>query len=758
MNFALDLLNDQQRTAVLHTEGPCMVIAGPGAGKTRVLTTRIAYLMEAKKIQPASVLALTFTNKAADEMKNRITNMVGPAGKSVWLGTFHSCFARILRIEAERLGYPRNFSIYDTTDSKSLLKNIIQDMGLDDKTYTPNVVLNRISSAKNRLITPQAYCSNPFYQQEDKDVRKPQVGEIYSTYAKRCLQAGAMDFDDILLNMYLLSIHQPEEFAKYQQQFQYILIDEFQDTNVAQYTIITALAALHHNLCIVGDDGQSIYSFRGATIRNILNFEQDYPQLQIIKLEQNYRSTQKIVEVANSVISNNQEQLKKHIWTNNEHGESIGLIRAMTDSEESRLVASSIFEHRMKAQLRNDDFAILYRTNSQSRSIEEALRNINIPYRMLGGMSFYQRKEVKDMMAYLRLIVNHNDEEALKRIINEPKRGIGASNIDKLLIIANEEGITLWEAIQNVHHFLKSRVSDAIAAFAGMIETITASLDTKNAYEIATEIAQQSGLLRTLHEDKTVEGLARYENLQELLNAIKAFTVNDEEGDASLGHFLQNIALTTDTESEEDKAVDRVSLMTIHAAKGLEFKYVYIMGIEEELFPSPMMSGSKEELEEERRLFYVALTRAEKRVFLSYSNSRYRFGKLKQCEASRFLKEINPVYLQQSYHPSSNTAQPTSNRHTTRQFINSMKPVSQQKATSINDLSQHRALSAFATSEVNDITVDMQVEHPIFGMGKVLHIEKSGPHRKARINFIKTGEKTLLLNFAKLRITDQVVE
>lgn len=755
MNLSLDLLNDRQRAAVVHTEGPCMVIAGPGAGKTRVLTTRIAYLMQEKQVHPAAILALTFTNKAAKEMKNRIANMVGQEAKSVWLGTFHSCFAKILRIEAEHLGYPRNFSIYDTTDSKSLLKKIIQDMGLDDKVYSPNIVLNRISAAKNRLITPQEYNSNPIYQQEDKDVRKPQLGEVYASYAKRCLQAGAMDFDDILLNIYLLSIHHPEAFAKYQQKFQYILIDEFQDTNVAQYKIITALATLHHNLCIVGDDGQSIYSFRGATIRNILNFEQDYPQLQVIKLEQNYRSTQKIVEVANAIISNNQAQLKKHIWTDNEHGESIGLIRAFTDSEESRLVAASIFEHRMQAQLQNDDFAILYRTNSQSRSIEEALRNSNIPYRMLGGMSFYQRKEVKDMLAYLRLIVNHNDEEALKRIINEPKRGIGPSNIDKLLAIAHEQGITLWEAIQGVHQFLSSRTADAIAAFANMIDSLTVMLDTKNAFEIATEIAQQSGLLRSLHEDKTVEGLARYENLQELLNAIKAFTVNDEEGDQSLGHFLQNIALATDTEAQQDGETDCVSLMTIHAAKGLEFKYVYIMGIEEELFPSPMMSNSKEDLEEERRLFYVALTRAEKRVFLSYSHSRYRFGKLKQCEASRFLKEINPAYLQQTYHAAADMSQPVANPHATRQFINSMRPKVQQPQPAAHKPNHHRALSDFTPSDTSAIQVGLQVEHPIFGIGQVLHIEQVGPHRKARIDFKQAGEKTLLLNFAKLRILEQ---
>lgn len=756
MNLPLDLLNERQLEAVMHTEGPCMIIAGPGAGKTRVLTTRIAYLIEEKKIDPFRILALTFTNKAASEMKSRIEQVVGSMAKNVWLGTFHSCFARILRIEAEKLGYPADFSIYDTTDSKSLLKTIIKEMGLDDKTYTPNVVLSRISSAKNRLITAQEYFSNPIYQQDDESAMKPRLGEVYVNYAKRCFQAGAMDFDDILLNTYLLLTQHIEVLYKYQDRFQYILIDEFQDTNLAQYNIVKELAAIHQNICIVGDDAQSIYAFRGASIRNILNFEKDYPQLHVIKLEQNYRSTQNIVEVANVIIGNNKLQLKKSIWTANERGESVGLIRATTDAEEGRLVASSIFEIKMQGQHRNEDFAILYRTNSQSRSIEEALRKINIPYRMLGGMSFYQRKEVKDLLAYLRFVVNHNDEEALKRIINEPKRGIGPSNVEKLIVVANDHGISLWEAICNAKSFLTSRVAEAVEEFAIMIQAMALDLPHKDAYEIASQVAKRSGLLKALYEDKTVEGLSRYENVQELLSGIKAFTANPEQANTSLTTFLQNIALATDNESLEDDGVDKISLMTIHAAKGLEFKYVYIVGVEEDLFPSPMMLGSKEDLEEERRLFYVALTRAKAKIFLSYSISRYRFGKLKQCEASRFIGEIDPLYLQHVYTTHSSRYAERSNANYAQKFINSMRPVPQRQSAPSHKPTNNHEREFFQASDTTQLKSGMYVEHPTFGRGRVLAVEAAGAHRKARIDFKDLGEKTLLLSFAKLKIIDDV--
>jgi DNA helicase-2/ATP-dependent DNA helicase PcrA len=756
MNLSLDLLNERQLEAVMHTEGPCMIIAGPGAGKTRVLTTRIAYLIQEKCVDPFRILALTFTNKAANEMKSRIEQVVGSMAKNVWLGTFHSCFARILRIEADKLGYPADFSIYDTTDSKSLLKTIMKEMGLDDKTYTPNVVLSRISSAKNRLITAQEYISNPIYQQDDEHAMKPRLGEIYVNYVKRCFQAAAMDFDDILLNTYLLFSQHVEVLYKYQDRFQYILIDEFQDTNLAQYNIIKELAAIHQNICIVGDDAQSIYAFRGASIRNILNFEKDYPQLHIVKLEQNYRSTQNIVEVANAVISNNKLQLKKSIWTANERGETIGLIRATTDAEEGRLVASSIFENKMQGQHRNEDFAVLYRTNSQSRSIEEALRKINIPYRMLGGMSFYQRKEIKDLLAYLRFVVNHNDEEALKRIINEPKRGIGPSNIEKLIVVANDHGISLWEAICNAKSFLASRVAEAVEEFAIMIQAMALDLAHKDAYEIASEVAKRSGLLKALYEDKTVEGLSRYENVQELLSGIKAFTVNPEQADTSLTSFLQNIALATDNEELEKDGTDKISLMTIHAAKGLEFKYVYIVGVEEDLFPSPLMLGSKEDLEEERRLFYVALTRAKAKIFLSYSMSRYRFGKLKQCEASRFIGEIDPLYLQHVYTTYPSRYAEISNAHYVRKFINSMQPSPRQQSALLYQPTHSPDHSLFQASDTTQLRPGMQVEHPTFGRGRVLAVEAAGAHRKARISFQSLGEKTLLLSFAKLRMIDDV--
>lgn len=749
MIFSLDLLNDRQREATVNTEGPCMIIAGAGAGKTKVLTTRIAYLIQEKKIDPFKILALTFTNKAATEMKNRIEQAVGAVAKNVWLGTFHSCFVRILRIESDRIGYPTNFSIYDTADSKSLLKSIIKEMNLDDKTYTPNVVLSRISSAKNRLITAQEYSSNPLYQQDDESAMKPRLGEIFLKYAQRCFQAGAMDFDDILLNTYLLFNQHLDILYKYQERFQYILIDEFQDTNIAQYSIIKDLSAIHKNICVVGDDAQSIYAFRGANIRNILNFEKDYSNLTIIKLEQNYRSTQNIVEAANEVISKNQLQLKKTVWTANEKGEPIGLIRATTDAEEGKLVAASIFAIKMQNQLKNEDFAILYRTNSQSRAIEEALRKINLPYRMLGGMSFYQRKEVKDMLAYLRFIVNHNDEEALKRIINEPKRGIGPSNIEKMIVAANDHGISLWDVMCNAKELLGGRVADAVEEFAHMIEVMALDVPKKDAYEIASEVAKRSGLLKSLYEDKTVEGLARYENVQELLNGIKAFTTNPEQIDTSLTNFLQDVALSTGNELGDEDGGDKISLMTIHAAKGLEFKYVYIVGIEEDLFPSPMMLGSREDLEEERRLFYVALTRAQKKIFLSYSISRYRFGKLKQCEASRFIGEIDPLYLHVAHASNSYTEKLSTNY--ARQFINSMRPATQPRRTKLQeDISSSN--QTFQVSDTSQLKSGMRVEHPTFGVGSVIAVELAGVHKKARINFSGLGEKTLLLSFAKLKI------
>lgn len=744
----LEQLNEAQREAVINTEGACMIIAGAGAGKTNVLTCRIAYLLQAKEVDPFQILALTFTNKAAREMRQRIEKVVGHAARNLWLGTFHSIFVRILRAEAAKLGYPPNFSIYDTTDSKSLIKSIIKALDLDDKVYNPSSVLARISGAKNRLITAQQYANNPIARADDESARKPRLGEIFLNYADRCFKAGAMDFDDLLLNTYQLFNQHIEVLYKYQERFRYILIDEFQDTNVAQYAIIKDLAGIHKNICVVGDDAQSIYAFRGANIHNLLSFEKDHAMLKLVKLEQNYRSTQHIVQAANAIISHNKAQLKKTVWTANELGEPVGLIRATIDAEEGRLVAASIFEIKAHKQLSNADFAILYRTNSQSRTMEEALRKINLPYRIVGGMSFYQRKEVKDLLAYLRFLVNHNDEEALKRIINLPKRGIGPSSMDRMIIAAADHGIALWEVVCNAKSFLGGRVADSIADFVHMIQSIALELQQKDAYEIASNIAKRSGLLKELYEDKTVEGLARYENVQELLNGIKAFTTNPEQEDVSLATFLQEVALATSLEETDQDDVDKITLMTIHAAKGLEFKYVYIVGMEEDLFPAAMMLSSREDLEEERRLFYVAVTRAQQKVFLAYALSRYRFGRLKQCEPSRFIEEIDPAYLQVSkplaHHATDHT---TTRTNYARRLIGSTHSTQPRKY-----VKPLRVTSHFPSDNLAQIKPGMQVEHPKFGIGTVVQLDTTGPMQKAKIDFADWGEKTLLLSFAKLKI------
>jgi DNA helicase II / ATP-dependent DNA helicase PcrA len=747
----LSYLNKAQQEAVASTEGPYMVIAGAGSGKTSVLTHRVAYLLEEANIAPFNILSLTFTNKAAKEMRQRIEKMVGPAAKHLWLGTFHSIFGRILREEAAHLGYPRNFTIYDTDDSKSLLRSIIKEMDLDDKVYKNNVVLARISGAKNRLITAQAYANSPIYQADDESACKPRMGEIFLKYTDRCFKAGAMDFDDLLLNTYQLFDQHREVLHKYQEYFRYILIDEFQDTNLVQYAIVKNLAMLHKNICVVGDDAQSIYAFRGADILNILNFKKDYPTLNTIKLEQNYRSTQNIVNAANSIIRHNKTQLNKKIWTDNDRGEPLGLIRAATDAEEGRLVAASIFEIRANQKLCNNDFAVLYRTNSQSRSIEEALRKINLSYRVIGGISFYQRKEVKDLLAYLRLLINPNDEAALKRIINLPKRGIGPGNVDKMVVAATEHAITLWAVACNASSFLGNRVGHSIENFATMIRQISAELSQKDAYDIASQVAKRSGLLKELYEDKTVEGLGRYENVQELLNGIKEFTTNTENEEVSLGAFLQEIALVTSADEADQEHTDNVTLMTIHAAKGLEFAYVYIVGMEEELFPSQLMLESQADLEEERRLFYVAITRAQKKVFLTYALSRYRFGRLKHCEPSRFLAEIDPAYLQTSTYRCSRDTDSVSYAHrlVRRIAIDPQKNTRHLRPTIPAD---------FYPSDTTHIEVGMQVEHPKFGRGTVRQLDTSNAARRAKIYFADFGERTLLLSFAKLKILEQLPE
>ncbi|HEX6223637.1 MAG TPA: UvrD-helicase domain-containing protein, partial [Chryseolinea sp.] len=605
MNY-LESLNEPQQEAVINTEGPCMLIAGAGSGKTRVLTYRIAHLIS-KGVDPFNIMALTFTNKAAKEMRERIEKVVGHDARNLWMGTFHSVFARILRAEARHLDYPNNFTIYDTDDSKTLIKNIIKELGLDDQAYKPSTVFNRISAAKNSLISWQDYLANAELMGDDAANLRPEIGKIYKTYALRCFKAGAMDFDDLLFNTDKLFKEHLEVLNKYQHRIQYILVDEFQDTNLCQYFIIRKLAAVRQNICVVGDDAQSIYAFRGADITNILNFERDYPDLKIIKLEQNYRSTQNIVNAANSVIKKNRAQLPKNVWTANEEGALIELIKAVSDNEEGRLIATSIFQEKMQHQLKFSDFVVLYRTNSQSRAIEEALRRMNIKYKVVGGLSFYQRKEIKDLLAYMRYSINQQDEASFRRIINLPKRGIGDSTIDKIIVAANDHDISIWEVVQKAESFIGGRAAAPIGDFVAMIKRFGIEVERKDAYDAAFEIAKGSGLLRELYEDKTVEGLSRYENVQELLNAIKEFVDDPERQEKGLGSFLQEVSLVTGQDEDKDKDPEKVTLMTIHMAKGLEFRNVYIVGLEEDLFPSQMMLSNRAELEEERRLFYVAI-------------------------------------------------------------------------------------------------------------------------------------------------------
>ena len=643
-------LNDPQREAVMHGDGPLMIIAGAGSGKTRVLTYRIAYLIE-NGIDPFRILSLTFTNKAAGEMRSRIEKVVGTEARNIWMGTFHSVFAKILRIEAKAIGYTSNFSIYDTDDSKSLLRSIIKEMGLDDKVYRVNSVFSRISGAKNRLIGPDDYLNNAVILADDESARMPHIGRIYKQYSVRCFAANAMDFDDLLFNTNVLFRDHLDILNKYQHKFKHVMVDEFQDTNVSQYLITRKLAAVHQNIAIVGDDAQSIYAFRGANIENILNFQRDYGKenVKIVKLEQNYRSTNTIVQAANSIIARNKNQLEKHVFTSNEDGPLIDVIKASSDNEEGRLVASAIFEAKMNESLLNNDFAILYRTNAQSRAFEEALRKVSLKYRIIGGLSFYQRREIKDLIAYLRFTVNQQDEEAFKRIINLPKRGIGDTTVAKISVIAAENQDSIWGIVSDIGKFVAGRAGVAIEAFADLIKSYKLLLDQKDAYEVASHIAKTSGLLKELYDDKTVEGLARYENVQELLNAVKEFVDTPDNDDKSLSAFLQSVSLlTTADEKEDDGDNDRITLMTIHAAKGLEFKNVHIVGLEEDLFPSQMMLESRNDLEEERRLFYVAITRAEKRLSISYAETRYHYGRLKMCEPSRFLMEIDQKYLKVS--------------------------------------------------------------------------------------------------------------
>jgi DNA helicase-2/ATP-dependent DNA helicase PcrA len=645
MQAYLQDLNEQQKEAVLHMNGPLMIIAGAGSGKTKVLTSRIAHLMNSG-VDSFNILALTFTNKAAKEMKERVEKTLGNTeARNLYIGTFHSVFARLLRSEASKLGYPQSFTIYDTDDSRSVLKAVINDMGLDDKHYKPNIVHNRISSAKNALIGPVEYNSNTMIQQEDARSKRPAIGEIYASYVARCFKNGAMDFDDLLFKMHELLRDYPEVLHKYQHKFKYLLIDEYQDTNPVQYQIAKLLAAVHENICVVGDDAQSIYSFRGATIENILQFQKDYDDVKLVKLEQNYRSSASILEVANHVIKNNQGQIPKNLWTENEEGEKIKLVRTMTDNEEGKFVADAIQENKLRNHFYNNDFAILYRTNAQSRSFEESLRRTGIPYKIYGGLSFYQRKEIKDYIAYLRIIANTKDEEGLKRIINYPARGIGKTTMEKCLVIAGEQNITFYEVLDKAKAFgFKAGTLTAIEEFVTMIKYFQNQLTKHNAYDVAVQVGKHTNIVKELFNDKSTEGLARYENIQELLNSIKEWTESPsnedgEQGDKGLGAYLQQITLITDADNDKNEA-DSVKLMTVHAAKGLEFACVFVVGLEETLFPSGMSVNTREELEEERRLFYVAVTRAKRHLWLSHANSRYRFGQLVQNDPSRFLEEM----------------------------------------------------------------------------------------------------------------------
>lgn len=746
----LNSLNEPQREAVINADGPCMIVAGAGSGKTRVLTFRIAHLIQARGVDPFSIMALTFTNKAAGEMRRRIESVVGTEARNIWMGTFHSIFARILRYEAEKLGYPGNFSIYDTDDSKTLLRQIIKELNLDDKVYKPNVVLNRISSAKNRLISWKEYMNNPIYQADDESAMKPQMGKLFKLYCERCFKASAMDFDDLLFNTNVLFRDHPDVLNKYQHRFKHVLVDEFQDTNLSQYLITKKLSAVHQNICVVGDDAQSIYAFRGADIKNILNFQTDYPDLRVIKLEQNYRSTKTIVNAANSVILNNKSQLKKDIWTANDEGDLIELIKANSDNEEGKLVAASIFDEKQNQKVKSSEIAILYRTNAQSRAIEEALRRANLKYKIVGGLSFYQRKEIKDILSYLRFVVNQNDEQALRRIINLPKRGIGAGSIDKIIVAANDNDTSLWQVVSNIFQFLPGRSATLLDQFATMIKSFMVVVQQKDAYEAASYIAKQSGLLRELYEDKTIEGLSRYENVQELLNAVKEFVDNEENKDKSLGAFLQEVALLSSVDEDKDDDEEKVTLMTIHMAKGLEFKNIYLVGMEEDLFPSQMMLSSRADLEEERRLFYVAITRAERKLFMTYATTRYRFGRLKSCEPSRFLEEVNPAFIktsrkfvQQPVMPSSQTS------HYAKSLVSGInKTVERTNQTSYT----HQTTDDFKPSDTSQLLEGMKVEHPKFGFGMVRKIDIDGANRKAKVLFDNFGEKTLLLSFAKLKI------
>ena len=760
----LNELNEPQREAVTTIEGPVMVIAGAGSGKTRALTYRVAYMIQ-EGIDPFSIMALTFTNKAAREMKERITQLVNASdARNVWMGTFHSIFARILRIEAEKIGFTSNFTIYDTDDSKALINQILKDLQLDTKIYPAKSVLSRISSAKSSLYSPDDYAKDPEIQEADRKANKPLIAQLFKLYNDRMHRANAMDFDDILYYTNVLLRDNPEVLYKYQNHFKYILVDEYQDTNYAQYLIVRRLAALFENICVVGDDAQSIYAFRGANIQNILNFKNDYPDYKLIRLEQNYRSTQNIVNASNSVIAHNKDQIKKKVWSDKEVGERISLIKANSDTEEGTLVANSIFGYKMSRQLANKDFAILYRTNAQSRSMEEALRKQNIPYKIYGGLSFYDRKEIKDLLAYFRVVINPEDEQALLRIINYPARGIGKTSIERMMVTANEQRMSIWKCMesnvfpQDFNMGTVNRFRD----FMVMIKSFQSLQEKMNAFELAKHITNTIGLIKVLKEDDSPEGVSRVENVEELLNAIMEFSdrqVDETTGETArvdLVQFMEDVALLTDNEMKKDDSDDDfVSLMTIHSAKGLEFPYVYVVGMEENLFPGILSLSTREELEEERRLFYVAITRAMTKLTLSYAEQRYRYGNLTLSERSRFVDEIDPTLIEQTQKASFRGTSPVSGRP----FSRRISEPEQHGFRNIPNTPTTRPTASPTTTPQNlepsnpDLLQEgMRVMHGKFGAGTVINIEGAGANKKASVHFDTAGVKMLMLKFARLAI------
>lgn len=773
MSF-LDELNEIQYQAVTNTKGPIMIIAGPGSGKTRVLTYRIAHIL-AQGTDAFRVLALTFTNKAATEMRERIEKIVGTEARNLYMGTFHAVFARILRVEAEKIGYPRNFTIYDTDDAKSLLKSIIKEEGLNDKLYKASTIYYRISNAKNNLMTAEDYLQNETFLEEDKAAGRPKTAELYAKYTFRCFKAGALDFDDLLLKTHQLLQNFPDVLYKYQNRFQYLMIDEFQDTNFAQYEIVRKIAAINENICVVGDDAQSIYAFRGATIDNILNFEKDYPDLKVFKLEQNYRSTEHIVKAANDVIVNNQAQLKKEIWTEKLGGEKIKVYRTISDAEEAKMIANAIFEQKAIHHIHNAEIAILYRTNAQSRSFEESLRRLNIPYKIYGGTSFYQRKEIKDFIAYLRLVINPNDEESLKRIINFPTRGIGQTSIDRMIVAANEHNISLWQVVEHpdVIQDIQARAKNLIKNFSIMMKSFRIMLKDKNAYEIAAYIGKTTGLIDEYFKDKTIEGISKYENIQELLNGIKEYTESEkptyEEDEVKpendLAAYLQQISLLTDQDDQNVEIKDRIKLMTVHAAKGLEFESVFVVGLEEMLFPSALSIYTREDLEEERRLFYVAITRAKKILSLSYALTRYKFGQLNHCEPSRFISEIkseNLIYFGQKQNNTNTPKQTYDLQKEPKWYLNKVQE-NNKKAIEIHPAKENLTKIQIAKNTTDkqnseyqnkNLIVGSKVMHERFNIGKVIQIEGNDNNKIATIFFQDFGNKKIMLKFAKLQVIE----